>query len=100
MLHRVAGQCVSAGVWVAIDTTSTRSAGGKAPWPTWAQRILQPGKSVREIPGTPQAHGMAITVHLGGDPEIRWLIGSGGPQDQPTPERQGLGRGMCTGEPL
>jgi len=77
MLHRVAGQCVSAGGWVAIDTTSTRSAGGKAPWPTWAQRILQPGESVCEIPGPPQAHGMAITVHLGGDPEIRRLIGGG-----------------------
>jgi hypothetical protein len=100
MLHRVAGQWVSVGFWVAIDKMSTRSAGGKAPRPTWARRILQPGESVGEIPSTPQAHGMAITVHLSGDPEIRRLIGRCGPQDQPTSECQGLGSGMRTGEQL
>src|SRR5215475_6249378 len=100
MLHRVAGQWVSAGFWVAIDTTSTRSAGGKAPRPSWARRIWQASESMGEIPGTPQTHGLTITVHLGGDPEIWRLIGRCGSQDQPTPERQGLGRGMRPGEPL
>jgi hypothetical protein len=71
-----------------------RSEGGKAPRATCPRRILKPSEPVREIPSAPQAHGMTITAHLGGDPEIRRMIGRGGPQDQATPEREGLGGGV------
>jgi hypothetical protein len=37
---------------------------------------------------------MTIPAHLGGDPEIRRMIGRGGSQDQATPEREGLGGGV------
>ena len=97
-LQRVAGLWWSAGVLVASDSTSMRSEGGKAPWSTCPWRILEAGEPVREIPGAPQAYGMAITVHLGGQPEIRRVVGCRRPQDQPTPERQGLGGGMRAGE--
>jgi len=43
---------------------------------------------------------MTITVHLGGHPEIWRLIGCRGPQDQATPEREGLGGGVRTGKRL
>jgi hypothetical protein len=43
---------------------------------------------------------MTITVHLGGNPEIRRLIGGRSPQDQATPERDGLGGGVRTGKRL
>ena len=77
-----------------------RAEGGKAPRATCPRRILQPGEPVCEIPGAPQAHGMPITAPLGGNSESRRMVGCGGPQDQATPERQGLGGGMCTGERL
>ena len=99
-LQRVAGLSWSAGVLVASDSTSMRSEGGKAPRPTGPRRILKPGEPVREIPGAPQAHSMTITAHLGGHPEIRRMVGCGGPQDEPTPERQGLRGGMRAGKRL
>src|SRR4051812_23656137 len=43
-----------------IDTLS----GGKAPRPTWAQRILQTGQPVLKVPGAPEADGLAVTVHV------------------------------------
>jgi hypothetical protein len=43
---------------------------------------------------------MAITVHLGGDAEMRRMVGRRGPQEQPTPESQGLGGRMRAGEQL
>src|SRR5215813_3324978 len=64
--------------------------GGKAPRPTWPRRILEPGEPLREIPGAPQTHGLAITVQLGGDSAIRGLGGGGCPQDQATTARQRL----------
>lgn len=75
-----------------------RSEGGKAPRPTWPWRILESCKPLGKIPGAPQADGMAITAHLGGEPEIGRVIRGRRPQDQPTTERQGLGSGMCAGE--
>ena len=77
-----------------------RSEGGKAPRATSPRRILKPGEPVREIPGAPQAHSMTITAHLGGHPEIRRMVGRGGPQDEATPERQGLRGGMRAGKRL
>jgi hypothetical protein len=41
---------------------------------------------------------MVIAAHLGGDPEMRRLVGCRCPQDQPTTESQGLGGGMRAGE--
>jgi hypothetical protein len=43
---------------------------------------------------------MTITAHLGGHPEIRRMVGRGGPQDEATPERQGLRGGMRAGKRL
>lgn len=77
-----------------------RSEGGKAPRPTGPRRILKPGEPVHEIPSAPQAYGMTITAHLGGDTEIRRMVGRGGPQDEATPECQGLGGGMRAGKRL
>src|SRR5438105_14573807 len=82
-LHRVAGQCASAGFLVAIDSTSTRSEGGKALRAARARGILQSFEAVRKIAMTPTANCMAFTVHLDGHLKIRGLIGRGGPQDQP-----------------
>ena len=65
-LQRVAGQCAAAGFLVAIDSTSTRSEGGKAPRATRARRILQALEAVRKIAMTPTTDRMALTVHLGG----------------------------------
>ena len=47
-----------------------RSEGGKAPWPAWPWRILEACEPLGEIPSAPQAHGMAITAHRGGESEI------------------------------
>ena len=96
----MARQWEAAGCVVATDRTSTCSEGGKAPRPPCPRRILKPGEPLREIPSAPQAHRVAITVHLGGDPEIGWMIGCRHPQDHPTTERQGLGGGMRAGERL
>jgi hypothetical protein len=74
--------------------------GGKAPRLPCPRRILQPSEPMREIPGVLQAHGMAITVHLGGGPEIRRLVGGCSPQNQPTTGSQGLQGGMSVGERL
>jgi hypothetical protein len=43
---------------------------------------------------------MTITVHLDGNAEIRRMIGCGGPQDEATPERQGLRGRMRAGKRL
>lgn len=51
-----------------------RSEGGKAPRPTWPWRILESSEPLGEIPGAPQAHGMAITAQLGGEPEIGRVV--------------------------
>jgi len=83
-----------AGFLVAIDSTSTRSEGGKAPRATWARRILQTLEAVRQIALTPTADGMPLTGHLGGHLHIRWLLWRGGLEDEPTAKGQGLGCGM------
>ena len=75
-----------------------RSEGGKAPWPPWPWRILEACEPLGEIPGAPQAHGMAITAHLGGEPEIGRVVRGRRPYDQSTTERQGLRSGMGAGE--
>jgi hypothetical protein len=80
--------------------TVTWSAGGKAPWPTWPRRILKPDEPLRELPGAPQTHGMAITVHLGSQAAIRRLVGGGCPEDQATTACQRLRGRMRAGERL
>jgi len=73
-----------AGFLVAIDSTSTRSEGGKAPRATRARRILQAEDAVLKIALTPTADGMALASQLGGHLHMGWLIGCGTPEDQPT----------------
>jgi len=64
-----------------MDSTSTRSEGGKAPRPTRARRILQAGEAVRKIALTPSADRMTLTVHLGSHLHIRGLIWGGDPEE-------------------
>src|SRR2546423_15174173 len=59
-LQRVAGQWYVAGLRVAIDITSRRCEGGKAPGPTQARRILQATEAVYKIATAPTANGMAV----------------------------------------
>ena len=83
-----------AGFLVALDSTSTRSEGGKAPRPTRARRIVQASEAMRKRAMTPPADRMTLTVHLGGHLHIRRLIWGGDPEEQPTAQGQSLGSGM------
>src|SRR5882724_11663561 len=78
-LQRVAAQWYVAGLRVAIDITSRRSEGGKAPRPTGARRIVQATEAVVKITLAPTANSMAITVELGGHLEIRRALRRRGP---------------------
>ena len=98
--QRVAGQWYVAGLRVAIDSTSRRSEGGKAPGPTRARRILQATEAVCKIATAPTANGMAVTVELLGHLKIRWTVRRRGPQNHLTPKGQGLWRGMGTHDRL
>src|SRR5262249_32857752 len=99
-LQRVARQGASAGWGGAADRPRTWSVGGKTPRAPGPQRILEPPEPPRAIAPAPQAHGGTITLHLPTDPQIGGLVGGCCPQDQPTPERQGLGRAMRAYERL
>src|SRR6266446_6084110 len=70
-LQRVAGQWYVAGLRVAIDSTSRRDEGGKAPRPTRARRILQATEAVLHIATAPTANGMTVTVEFLGHLKIR-----------------------------
>jgi len=78
-LQRVARQGAVAGGVVATDRTSTWSEGGNAPRPPRPRRILKPHEPLREIPGTPKTHGVAITVHLDGNAKIGRPVGGRSP---------------------
>jgi len=78
-LQRVAAQWYVAGLRVAIDITSRRSEGGKAPRPTGARRIVQATEAVVKITLAPTANSMAITVELHGHLEIRRALQRRGP---------------------
>src|SRR6266446_9812345 len=93
-LQRVAGQWYVAGLRVAIDSTSRRDEGGKAPRPTRARRILQATEAVLKITTAPTANGMAVTVEVLGHLKIRRAVWSPRPQDQLATKGQGLGGGM------
>ena len=82
-----------AGFLVALDSTSTRSEGGKAPRTTRARRIVQASEAVRKRAMTPPADRMTLTVPLGGHLHMRRLIWGGDPEEQPTAQGQSLGRG-------
>src|SRR4029453_17722167 len=73
-LQRVAGQWYVAGLRVAIDITSRRCEGGKAPGPTQARRILQATEAVFEIATSPTTNGMAVTVQLLGHLQMRRAV--------------------------
>jgi hypothetical protein len=53
-----------------------RSEGGKAPRPPGPGRILQTSEPVRQIPGTPEADSLAVTVHVSRHAEIRRCLWS------------------------
>lgn len=53
-----------------------RSEGGKAPRPPGPGRILQTGEPVRQIPGTPEADRLAVTVPVSRHAEIRRCLWS------------------------
>src|SRR5712691_9913924 len=93
-LQRVAAQWYRAGLRVAIDITSRRTEGGKAPRPTGAQRILQATEALRTIATAPTANGMAVTVEVLGHLKIRRAVRCRSPEDQPATKDQGLGGGM------
>src|SRR6266571_4638515 len=78
-LQRVAAQWYVAGLRVAIDITSRRSEGGKAPRPTGARRILQATEAVVKIAMAPTANSMAIPVSLRGYLESRRAVRRRGP---------------------
>lgn len=53
-----------------------RSEGGKAPRPPGPGRILQTGESVLQIPATPEADRLAVTVQVSRHAEIRRCLWS------------------------
>src|SRR6059036_3691583 len=73
-LQRVAAQWYRAGLRVAIAITSRRAAGGKAPRPTRAWRILQATEALRKRATAPPANGVAVTMEILGDLKIRWVV--------------------------
>src|SRR4051795_13522777 len=80
-LQRVAAQWYRAGLRVAIEITSRRAEGGKAPRPTRARRILQATETLRKIATAPTAHGMAVTVEFLGHLKIRRAVRCRSPED-------------------
>ena len=78
-LQRVAGQWYAVGFLVAIDSTSRRAEGGKAPRPTRTRRILKAPEAVLKIATAPTANGMAVTMQLAGHLEIRRTVRCRGP---------------------
>jgi hypothetical protein len=94
--QRVAGQWYVAGLRVAIDMTSRRSEGGKAPGPTRARCILKATQAVLQIATAPTANGMAVTVEILGHRKIRRAVRRRRPQDQLTAKGQGVWCGMGT----
>src|SRR5205823_2709207 len=89
-----------AGVRVAIAITARRAAGGKAPWPTGARRILQAMEALRQIATAPTANGMAVTVQCLGHLQIRRVVRCRSPEDHPATKDQGLWGGMGTHDRL
>lgn len=83
-----------AGFLVAIASTATRAAGGKAPRATRARRLVQALEPVRQRALTPTADGMPLTGHRGGHLPMRWVLWRGSPEEEPTAKGQGLGGGM------
>jgi hypothetical protein len=73
-LQRVAGQWYVAGLRVAIDITSRRWEGGKAPGATRARRILKATEAVVKIATAPTANGMAVTMEFRGHLKIRRVV--------------------------
>ena len=53
-----------------------RSEGGKAPRPPRPGRILQTGEPMLQIPGTPEADRLAVTVQVSRHAEIRRCLWS------------------------
>jgi hypothetical protein len=53
---------------------------------------LQAGQAVFDEAGAPQADGVSVAAHFGGDAAVGGLVGGGGPQDEAAARGQGLGR--------
>src|SRR5712671_4986160 len=87
-LQRVAGQWYVVGLRVAINITSSRCEGGKAPGAAQARRILQATEAVYKIATAPTANGMAVTVESFGYLKIGRAVCSRSPQDQLTAKGQ------------
>ena len=75
----MARQGAAAGCAVATDRTSTWSEGGNAPRSPRPRRILKPREPLREIPGAPEPHGVAITGQFDGNAEIGRPVGGRSP---------------------
>src|SRR5262245_41468071 len=92
-LQRVVGQPCPSGSSEARATTVARCSGGNARRATRPRGVLEAGKAVDDKPCPPQADGVPVAAHLGGDPAVGGAVGSGGPQDKAAAQGQGLGRG-------
>jgi hypothetical protein len=79
---------------MAIDITSSRSEGGKAPGPTRARCILKATETLVKIATSPTPNGMAVAVEILGHLKIRRALWRRRPQDHLTPKGQGLGGRM------
>jgi hypothetical protein len=43
---------------------------------------LQAGQAAGDEAGAPQADGVSVATHLGGDAPVGGVVGGGGPQDE------------------
>ena len=96
----MAGQWYVVGFRVAIDSTSRRAEGGKAPRSPRTRRILQATEALRKVATAPTANGMAVTVESLGHLKIRRVVRCCSPEDQPATKDEGLGGGMGAHERL
>ena len=96
----MAGQWYVVGFRVAIDSTSRRAEGGKAPRSPRTRRLLPATEALRKVATAPTAHRMAVTVECLGYLKVRRVVRGGTPQDQPATQDQGLGGGMGAHERL
>ena len=87
-------------VLVAIDSTASRSSGGKAPGPAGAWGVLESLQAFCDEAFAPLADGMAVTVQCGGDVLVGRVVRLGGVQDDAAAEGQRLGSGAGADEGL
>jgi hypothetical protein len=76
------------------------SEGGKASRSPRPRRVLQTSQSFFQVAVSPEGHGVAITIELGGDLKIGGLILVGRTENQPATEDQGLWSGTRSNQGL